>query len=114
MFARVLRRGIPFIVFGTVSYSVLNTLKVKCDASQDSPENNESFFKSWKHNRIGEYENRLRHNPALEAKVMRVIGVEGRLKRDYLDQLENRDSGKSTYGFIARELEIGTPFSQSK
>lgn len=62
----------------------------------------------------GEYENRLRHNPALEAKVMRVIGVEGRLKRDYLDQLENRDSGKSTYGFIARELEIGTPFSQSK
>jgi serine/threonine-protein kinase len=61
-----------------------------------------------------EFANRLKHNPDLDAKVMKVIGSEGRLKRDYLDQLENRDSGKSTYGFIARELEIGTPFSQSK
>lgn len=61
-----------------------------------------------------EFASRLRHNPALDSKVMKVIGTDGRLKRDYLDQLENRDSGKSTYGFIARELEIGTPFSQSK
>jgi serine/threonine-protein kinase len=61
-----------------------------------------------------EFASRLRHNPALDSKVMKVIGTDDRLKRDYLDQLENRDSGKSTYGFIARELEIGTPFSQSK
>ena len=57
---------------------------------------------------------KLRLNPRLNERLIKQAGPEGRLKRERVDQLENRDSGKSTYGFVARELEIGTPFSQTK